>query len=81
MEASRKQATLGKMILGITVTDLGGRRISFSHSAVRSGLNVFAFGSDTVPGSCEPAAMFASERKQALHDRGSGCVVVRQRKT
>jgi uncharacterized RDD family membrane protein YckC len=35
MESSRKQATLGKMALSISVTDLDGRRISFGRATGR----------------------------------------------
>src|SRR6266849_8119707 len=38
MEASRAQATLGKIAVGITVTDLRGRRISALRAASRSAL-------------------------------------------
>ena len=35
MESSSKQATLGKMVLGMKVTDLQGNRISFARATVR----------------------------------------------
>jgi uncharacterized RDD family membrane protein YckC len=35
MESSSKQATLGKMALGIIVTDLAGNRISFGKASAR----------------------------------------------
>ena len=36
MESSSKQATLGKMVLGIVVTDIDGKRISFGRAIGRN---------------------------------------------
>ncbi|MDP4160359.1 MAG: RDD family protein, partial [Bacillota bacterium] len=64
MESSTKQATLGKLALGIMVTDLVGQRISFGVATGRyfgkvlSGVAL-----------CAGFLMAAfTERKQALHD-------------
>jgi len=72
MESSSKQATLGKMILGIKVTGLSGEKISFKIAAGRffakipSGL-IFGIG-----------YMMAgwTEKKQALHDMLADTLVV-----
>ncbi|HEY3397058.1 MAG TPA: RDD family protein [Armatimonadota bacterium] len=72
MESSRKQATLGKLLIGIKVTDLEGRRISFWRATGRtfakelSGL-VLMIG--------YLMAGFTA-KKQALHDILAGCLVV-----
>ena len=72
MESSKYQATLGKMALGIIVTDTDGYRISFLRATGRhfakilSGL-IFLIGYFM--------AAF-TERKQGLHDMIAGCLVV-----
>ena len=73
MESSSKQATVGKMVLGLKVTDLEGRRISFARATGRhfakyvSGLILFI------------GYIMAgfTERKQALHDMIAGTLVRR----
>ena len=73
MESASKQATLGKMVLGLKVTDMEGRRISFSRATGRhfakiiSGM-IFAVG--------YIMAGF-TQRKQALHDMIAGTLVQR----
>jgi len=59
MESSRRQATFGKLALGILASDLDGGRIPFRRAFLRSVLQVFAFGYLLAP---------FSARKQALHD-------------
>ena len=71
MESSSRQATLGKMIFSLKVTDLYGNRISFARATGRhfakylSGL-IFMIG--------YIMAGF-TERKQALHDMIAGTLV------
>ena len=72
MESSTKQGTIGKIILGIKVTDIQGERISFSKATGRYfgrivsviilmiGFIMIAF----------------TEKKQGLHDMMTGCLVV-----
>jgi uncharacterized RDD family membrane protein YckC len=73
MESSAKGATLGKMALGLRVTDLSGNRISFGRATGRyfgkivSGM-IFSIG--------YIMAGF-TQQKQALHDIMAGCLVVR----
>jgi uncharacterized RDD family membrane protein YckC len=72
MESSGKQATLGKLALGIVVTDLNGSRVSFGRATGRY------FGK-IVSGMimCIGYIMAGfTERKQALHDIMAGCLVV-----
>jgi uncharacterized RDD family membrane protein YckC len=73
MESSPWQGTLGKRALSIGVTDLNGHRLSFGRASGRffgkllSGMT-FALG--------YLMAGF-TEKKQALHDIISGCLVVK----
>ena len=75
MESSSLQATVGKMALGIKVTDMYGHRVSFGRatgrhfSKILSGL-IFCVG-----------YMMAgfTNKKQALHDMIAGCLVVNKR--
>jgi uncharacterized RDD family membrane protein YckC len=72
MESSRYQATLGKMALGIIVTDLEGRRITFARANGRF------FGkwiSGMIMNIGYLMAAF-TEKKQALHDILAGCLVI-----
>jgi len=73
MESSSKQATLGKMALGMKVTDEAGQRISFGRatgrhfSKILSGMLL-----------CIGFIMVAfDQRKQGLHDKIAGTLVVR----
>jgi uncharacterized RDD family membrane protein YckC len=74
LESSAWQATVGKRILGLKVTDLEGRRISFARATGRhfgkvlSGLILFL------------GFVMAgfTEKKQALHDIFAGCLVFRK---
>ncbi|MCJ7633967.1 RDD family protein [Candidatus Bathyarchaeota archaeon] len=72
MESSSRQATLGKRVFGIIVTDLEGKKISFGKATGRhfakwlSGL-IFYIGFIM--------AGF-TKKKQALHDIMTGCLVV-----
>jgi len=72
MESSSTQGTLGKMALGIKVTNLSGDRISFGRATGRHfgkiiSTFIFLIGYLMVA--------FTS-RKQALHDMMAGCLVV-----
>lgn len=72
MESSSKQATLGKMALGIIVTDMNGNRISFGRATGRY------FGKFLSTLILYVGYMMAgfTEKKQALHDIIAGCLVV-----
>jgi len=72
MESSNRQATLGKRALGIIVTDIEGRRITFARGTVRYWAKIVSF-SILLIGFI--LAGFTS-RKQALHDIISNCLVV-----
>ncbi|HVP46525.1 MAG TPA: RDD family protein [Bryobacteraceae bacterium] len=72
MESSGYQATLGKMALGIIVTDLNGHRISFSRANGRF------FGKWVSGAVMNVGYLMAAftEKKQALHDILASCLVV-----
>ena len=72
MEASVNQATLGKMAIGIKVTDLDGNRVSFGRATGRY------FGKIVSAMIFYIGFIMAgfTEKKQALHDIMSSCLVV-----
>ncbi|MFQ6040142.1 MAG: SpoIIE family protein phosphatase [Candidatus Poribacteria bacterium] len=72
MESSSKQATLGKMALGIVVTDLEGGRISFSKATGRDFCKILSVLSLFI------GFIMAgfTQKKQALHDMMMNCLVV-----
>jgi uncharacterized RDD family membrane protein YckC/Tfp pilus assembly protein PilE len=72
MESSQQQATLGKMALGIRVTDQSGARISFGRATGRLFAKLLS-GMILMIGYL--MAGFTA-RKQALHDMIAGCVVI-----
>lgn len=72
MESSSRQATIGKLALGLVVTDLSGNRITFGRATGRY------FGkivSGMIMGIGYIMAGF-TERKQALHDIMASCLVI-----
>jgi len=75
MESSSTQGTLGKMALGIKVTNLSGDRISFGRATGRhlgKIISAFIFFIGYL------MVAFTS-RKQGLHDMIAGCLVVNRR--
>jgi len=72
MLSSEKQATLGKMALGIAVTDLAGGRISFGRA---TGRHFAKWVSALLLGVGFLMAAF-TEKKQALHDMMAETLVV-----
>jgi len=72
MESSARQATIGKKALGIAVTDLDGRRISFGRGMAR-GLGRIA---SALPAFAGVILIGATAKKQGLHDILTGCLVV-----
>ena len=73
MESSPKQATLGKMVLKLKVTDMDGRRISFGRATGRHFAKIIS-GLILLVG-----YMMAgwTEKKQALHDMIANTLVVK----
>jgi uncharacterized RDD family membrane protein YckC len=72
MLSSEKQATVGKMLLGIIITDLDGRRISFGRA---TGRHFAKWLSALILGVGFLMAAF-TEKKQALHDMMADTLVV-----
>ena len=71
LESSSKQASLGKQIMKLQVSDLNGNRISFARASGRH------FGK-TISGlilGIGYLIMLGSKRKQTLHDQMAGCLV------
>jgi uncharacterized RDD family membrane protein YckC len=71
MWSSRRQATLGKMALGLRVTDLYGRRISFARASGRHFAKIIS-GMILLIGYIMAAF---THRHQALHDMIAGTLV------
>jgi len=71
-ESSRFQATLGKMLLGIVVTDLTGQRVSFLRALGRNLGKIISHAIANI------GFLMAgvTARKQALHDMLADCLVV-----
>lgn len=81
MESSGWQATLGKKALGLYVTDLEGNRVSFGKASGRfwSGRGIAIV--PTVGGLyflIDCICCGFTEKKQAVHDMISGCLVMRK---
>lgn len=72
LESSTKQATVGKGLVGIVVTDLSGNRISFGRATVRHFARITLFLTLMI------GFLMAAytKKKQALHDLLSSCLVV-----
>ncbi len=73
MESSARQATFGKSLMGLQVTDLDGNRTSFIRALLR---NLGKIISSMILGIGFLLAAFTA-RKQALHDIITSCLVVR----
>ncbi len=75
MESSEYQGTLGKMALGLIVTDLQGRRVTFGRATGR----FFAkFITGLIPFYIGYIMAGFTEKKQALHDMIASCLVLRK---
>ena len=71
-ESSLKQATPGKMALGIIVTDLEGNRISFGRASGRffsKIISAFILGIGLL-------MVAFTQKKQGLHDKMCECLVI-----
>jgi uncharacterized RDD family membrane protein YckC len=73
MESSSRQATIGKSLLGLTVTDLEGNRISFLRAVVR----YFAKILSALILLIGFIMVAFTEKKQGLHDMIAGTLVVK----
>ncbi len=77
MESSSQQATLGKLALGLAVTDLRGQRLGLGRATGR----FFAKFLSGIPLYLGFVLAAFTERKQALHDLVAGTLVVRRRES
>jgi uncharacterized RDD family membrane protein YckC len=75
MESSQHQGTLGKMALGLIVTDSQGRPIGFGHATGRYFAKIIT---GLIPLGIGYAMAGFTEKKQALHDMIAGCLVLRR---
>ena len=74
MESSVKQATLGKMVLGLKVTDINGKKISFARATGR----YFAKILSAIILFIGFIMVAFTEKKQGLHDKLADTLVVRK---
>jgi uncharacterized RDD family membrane protein YckC len=74
-ESSTWQATPGKKVLGLFVTDLNGNRISFAHASGRFFAKLI---SGLIPLGIGYMMAGFTAKKQALHDMIAGCLVLRK---
>ncbi len=72
-ESGVRQATFGKRLLRLRVTDLDGEPISFARASVRH----FAKLASSIPFMAGFLAVAFTPRKQGLHDMIAGCLVKR----
>jgi len=75
--SSSMQATLGKKICGMKVTDLGGMRISFASAAARSVVKWFSYAFACIPAAVSAFMVGLGDRKQALHDLAANTYVIK----
>ncbi|VVB58970.1 RDD family protein [Candidatus Anstonella stagnisolia] len=73
-ESSAWQATLGKKLLGMKVTDLKGKRISFLRSLGRNLAKILS----AIPVDAGYIMIGFTEKKQGLHDMLAGTLVVKR---
>ncbi len=75
LEGFLAQGTLGKMALGLVVTDLNGERITFSRASKRvlgMAVSVFTLGTGFL-------MCIWTTKRQCLHDFLSGCLVLKRK--
>jgi len=75
LESGEKQASWGKQILGVYVTDLAGNRISFGRASGRFFAKIIT---GLIPFGLGYVMAGFTERKQALHDMIASCLVLRR---
>jgi len=75
MESSKKQGTIGKILLGIKVVDLEGDKISFVRAVLRhlsKSLSIITIGIGFI-------MIGFTKEKQGLHDITSKCLVISEK--
>lgn len=74
-ESSQYQATPGKLALGLFVTDLAGRRVTFARASGRYFAKIIT---GLIPFFIGYIMAGFTEKKQALHDMIASCLVLRR---
>jgi uncharacterized RDD family membrane protein YckC len=74
LESGEKQATWGKQVLGLYVTDLHGQRISFAHASGRFFAKII---SGLIPLEIGFIMAGFTEKRQALHDMIASTLVLK----
>ena len=74
MESSAWQATLGKKVLNLRVTDLNGARVTFGRASGRHFAKIIT---GLIPLGVGFMLAGLTERRQALHDMIASCLVLR----
>lgn len=74
MESTKYQGTLGKIILGLKVTDMKGKKISFGRATGR----YFAKIISSIIFMIGYLMVAFTEKKQGLHDMIAGCLVLKE---
>jgi uncharacterized RDD family membrane protein YckC len=74
LESGEKQATWGKQMLGLYVTDLSGNRVSFGRASGRFFAKIVT---GLIPLGIGYIMAGFTERRQALHDMIASCLVLR----
>ncbi|OWY18211.1 hypothetical protein B6N25_16495 [Sphingobacteriales bacterium TSM_CSS] len=72
MESSDRQATIGKRMMGLKVTDLKGRKLTFGKASGRFFAKILSWMTLLIGF----FMAFFTEKRQALHDLITGCLVV-----
>lgn len=75
MESSQKQATLGKMAVGIKVIDKSGEAVSFARATARHFSKILS----AISLGLGYLAVAFTKKKQGFHDMIAGCLVVNSR--
>jgi uncharacterized RDD family membrane protein YckC len=75
MESSAKQGTLGKIAMGLTVTDLNGQRVTFGRATGRFFSKIIT---GLIPLGIGYIMAGFTEKKQALHDMIASCLVFKR---
>ena len=75
MESSEWQATVGKKVLGLVVTDMAGQRVSFGRLTGRHFGKIIT---NMIPMFIGYIMAGFTERKQSIHDMIAGCLVLRR---
>jgi uncharacterized RDD family membrane protein YckC len=75
LESSEWQGTAGKKALGLIVTDMSGRRVSFARA---SGRHFGKLVTSLIPLGIGYALAGFTEKRQTLHDMLASCLVLRK---